>query len=658
MHHEHLVRAREWLLGLPRPIKQRLIYALDATIHLIALWGAFVVRLGGVFPVETLAEFAVFLCAPLLGWAGLHVAGTYRLLVRRTSRIGMQKAVLGVTAGVLAFTMLVLLTGTEFAGTRALPRSVVLIYWFLATAMVLSSREIISWFLSGATGTTRSDQDGVAEERAVVIWGYSTQALEFASYLNRSNGRYHLIGIVDADPALRFQKAGSVKIYPPSHIGTLVPRDGIKEIFINAEVVDKKQATEIVNSLSPTSIAFKVIPSPLDVISGKVAISDVKPIKVEDLLGRDPVAPNMDLLTSMVHDKVVMVTGAGGSIGSEIARQVVRLKPKKVILVDISEAALHTTFSEITDFVELKARNGGPALSEIVAIIGSVADSDTMRAEIAAHGVQIIYHAAAYKHVPLVESNPFIGLSNNAFGTRALARVAMQQGVQHFVLISTDKAVRPTNVMGASKRLAEMILHELTREPDCRTIFCMVRFGNVLDSSGSVVPRFRKQIAAGRSVTVTHPDINRYFMLIAEAVELVIHAGAMARNGDVFVLDMGVPVRIADLARTMIHLSGKTVADESNPSGDIAIVYTGLRPGEKLFEELLIDGDTVATAHPHIFRLNEPPSQIEGFDEQLAALEACVEARDEAAVRAHLGRLVDGYKIFDGNPSATRQEAL
>ena len=406
-----------------------------------------------------------------------------------------------------------------------------------------------------------------------------------------------------------------------------------------------------IKALEPFPVLVKTLPALEEIASGHVEVSDLRPIEVEDLLGRDPVAPERELLTAHVKDKVVMITGAGGSIGSELTRQLLELGPKALILFELSEVALYEIEMEIEENKWRRAKEPEPtplADTKIIPVLGSVLDRKIVAGTIAKFGVEVIYHAAAYKHVPIVEMNPFTGVQNNTFGTLALAEVAKEAGVERFVLVSSDKAVRPTNVMGASKRLAELILQALAEprvgEPrGGDTIFTMVRFGNVLDSSGSVVRRFRNQIQAGGPVTVTHPEIIRYFMSIPEAAQLVIQAGAMASGGEVFVLDMGTPVKIDDLARTMVRLSGLEVRDENNPDGDIAIEYIGLRRGEKLYEELLIGENTTGTSHPRIFKNSEP---VLAYAELVAALERlddAIQRQDEAELQEMLRATVEGY---------------
>ncbi len=390
---------------------------------------------------------------------------------------------------------------------------------------------------------------------------------------------------------------------------------------------------------------MKTLPALEEIAAGRVEISDLRPIDVEDLLGRDPVTPDLELLTAQVRGKVVLITGAGGSIGSELTRQLLQLGPKTLILFDLSEVALYEISMEIEEIQRRRAKQAQgetPVETTIIQVLGSVLDRRLVARTIEEQGVEVIYHAAAYKHVPIVEVNPFAGLQNNTFGTLVVAEAAKELGVERFVLVSSDKAVRPTNVMGASKRLAELILQALARD-GARTIFTMVRFGNVLDSSGSVVKLFRNQIRDGGPVTVTDPEVIRYFMSIPEAAQLVIQAGAMATGGEVFVLEMGTPVKIDDLARTMVRLSGLEIRDEAHPDGDIAIEYVGLRRGEKLYEELLIGENTTGTNHPRIFKNSEPVLPYEDLIAALERLEDAIQNVDLGELHDMLRATVEGY---------------
>ncbi|MCF6199967.1 MAG: polysaccharide biosynthesis protein [Hyphomicrobiaceae bacterium] len=409
------------------------------------------------------------------------------------------------------------------------------------------------------------------------------------------------------------------------------------------------QKRNIIHKLEPYPVEVKILPSIAELASGRIEVSDIRHIEIDDLLGRDPVQPFKDLMKRNILDKVVMVTGAGGSIGSEISRQVISTHPSKLILLELSELALYTIEAELAELVELEEKRANgvwPARKkvEIVSVLGSVGDEVLLRELLRTHKVDTVYHTAAYKHIPLLEKNPVPAIENNVFATVTLARALMEHEVENMVLISSDKAVRPVNIKGASNRLQELILQALAADKDNKTVFAIVRFGNVLDSSGSVVPRFREQIKKGGPVTVTHQEIIRYFMSIREAAQLVIQAGAMACGGEVYVLDMGEPVKIDNLARTMIRLSGKEVCDEENPNGDIEVKYIGLRPGDKMYEELLIEGNVIGSRHPYIMRLSEP--SCIGMKELTTALEALGVAMRDADIsklKNVLQNVVEGY---------------
>jgi len=404
----------------------------------------------------------------------------------------------------------------------------------------------------------------------------------------------------------------------------------------------REHRRSVLDLLKGQPVTVKVLPALEDIASGRVSVTDLRAIDVDDLLGRDPVPPHGDLLARTIANKSILVTGGGGSVGSELVRQILKQAPARLVLLDLSELALYQIEMEVRELIHTLYRDR-PA-PEIAAILGSVEDEALVLETLRRYAIETIYHAAAYKHVPIVEANPITGLVNNVFGTEVLARCAEACRVERVVLISTDKAVRPTNVMGASKRLAELVLQARAAEPGCRTVFTMVRFGNVLDSSGSVVGLFRRQIKAGGPVTVTHPDVMRYFMSIPEAATLVIQAGGMATGGEVFVLEMGEPVKIDDLARLMIRLSGLEVRDEEHPTGDVAIDYTGLRPGEKLFEELLIGANTARTEHPRILRSGEPYLSAADLKRELDVLRASMKLRDVETIQAVLLRTVEGYR--------------
>jgi FlaA1/EpsC-like NDP-sugar epimerase len=403
--------------------------------------------------------------------------------------------------------------------------------------------------------------------------------------------------------------------------------------------LSRTRRNEILSQMRNAHVAVRTLPSVSDLVQGKVGVSDLQELDIDDLLGREPVTPNHLLMAKNTQGKVVMVTGAGGSIGSELCRQMVAMKPRKLLLIELSEFALYAVHQELSEKLAGQA-------TELIPLLASVQDADRMREIMATWRPHTVYHAAAYKHVPLVEHNPAEGVKNNVLGTLHTAQAAVEYGVADFVLISTDKAVRPTNTMGASKRLAEMVLQALAAE-HATTTFAMVRFGNVLGSSGSVVPRFRQQIRDGGPITLTHPDITRYFMTIPEAAQLVIQAGAMAKGGDVFVLDMGESVKIIDLARRMVELSGLTLRDADNPEGDIAIEITGLRPGEKLYEELLIGDNPQPTLHPRIMKAHEEFMPWAAFEDKLNALTMALGVNDVGLIRAMLKELVRGFEPTD-----------
>jgi FlaA1/EpsC-like NDP-sugar epimerase len=459
--------------------------------------------------------------------------------------------------------------------------------------------------------------------------------------LQRS-GEARVAGLLDQSPSLWGQYVRGVKIYPPEKLAKLIEREDVREVILALPESQRRLRQRVLKEIERFPVRVKTLPAIEDFATGRATVSDLRPVDVEDLLGRDPVPPAPELLARGIRNKAVMVTGAGGSIGSELVRQIVRQGPSRLVLFELSEVALYEIEMEVSELID--AIPAGSEKPAVVAVLGSVQDETLVRRTIARYQIATIYHAAAYKHVPIVELNPVAGLANNTYGTRVVAETAREHGVDRVVLISTDKAVRPTNVMGGSKRLAELVLQAHAADPSCTTVFTMVRFGNVLDSSGSVVRRFRKQIMAGGPVTVTHPEVIRYFMSIPEAATLVLQAGAMATGGEVFVLEMGEPVKIDDLARSMVRLMGLEVRDEANPDGDVAIVYTGLRKGEKLYEELLIGDNTTATEHPRIRRSSEPHLAIDALERELSLLQAAMTSGDADAIDAILLRTVEGYR--------------
>jgi FlaA1/EpsC-like NDP-sugar epimerase len=516
---------------------------------------------------------------------------------------------------------------------RLIPWSVLGIFWALSLLYIGGSRLLAREYF-------QKRQKAADDRERVAIYGAGSAGIELAIGL-KSGRDYKPVAFIDEKNELAGTTINNIQVYAPDHLPRLIEAQGINQVLLAIPEASRARRREIINRLEHLPVHVRTIPALGDLVSGVARVDEIQEVDIADLLGRDPVPPNEALFGRCVRGKSVMVTGAGGSIGSELCRQILRLHPSRLVLFEQSEYALYQIEKELRQ-VQQHGRDIDGSL-DIIPVLGTVTQCRRVEAVLRSFGVQTIYHAAAYKHVPLVEMNPIEGVRNNVFGTWRAAEAALAAGVETFVLVSTDKAVRPTNIMGASKRLAELILQALAKNRG-GTRFCMVRFGNVLGSSGSVVPLFREQIRQGGPVTVTHPEITRYFMTISEAVQLVIQAGSMGEGGDVFVLDMGEPVRIADLARRMIHLSGLSIHDEEHPDGEIAIVYTGLRPGEKLYEELLIGADVTGTDHPRILRAKEAELPWTELSRVLRELETAAQEFDSDRVRALLERTVSGYR--------------
>jgi FlaA1/EpsC-like NDP-sugar epimerase len=458
---------------------------------------------------------------------------------------------------------------------------------------------------------------------------------ELVGSLNNSP-EMQVVGFLDDDDRLCGHVLNGQPIYKSSDLNNLVTTLNVSIVLLAMSKLSRKRRNSVLTNIRSARVAVRTLPSMTDLVSGKVSISDLRELDIDDLLGRETVMPNHILLAKCVRNKVVMVTGAGGSIGSELCRQIMTVGPRKILMVDQSEYALYSIHQDLIEKFPGKRES-------LIPLLSSVKDEERILEIMSTWRPDTLYHAAAYKHVPMVEHNMSEGIKNNVFGTLITARASAQSGVSDFVLISTDKAVRPTNVMGASKRLSEMVLQAIAAT-NVTTNFSMVRFGNVLDSSGSVVPKFRQQIRGGGPITVTHPEITRYFMTISEASQLVIQSGAMAKGGDVYVLDMGRPVKILDLAHRMIELSGLTAKNDLAPNGDIMIEIIGLRPGEKLYEELLIGGNPIETSHPRIKKAQESYMPWEQLDEELKTLEIALNVNDVGVVRSLMVKLVPDYK--------------
>jgi FlaA1/EpsC-like NDP-sugar epimerase len=574
------------LINLSRKRKQTLMLLFDGCAVVSSIFMAFSLRLGYFyFPTKDYDLLIVMIASPLLALPIFIVFGLYREVVRYVGFKALWRINQAVTLYAVLWALIVFMTVVE-----GIPRSVILINWILVVMSVGGSRFFARWLLSEINASSVTLQ-----KRNALIYGAGAAGRELCTALYQSK-EYKPVAFIDNADELYRQSIKGLEVFNEDDLADLIEKHNVKEVLLAMPSVSKSIRSKIINRLEYYPVVVRSLPSLVDLAQGKVSVNDLLEIDLGDLLGREPVKPNPRLLETNISNKVVLVTGAGGSIGSELCRQIISLSPKKLVLFEISESALYEINQQLLIFNDPNV--------EIFPVIGSTSDKDRMEHICNYYDVNTIYHAAAYKHVPLVEFNPEQGLLNNAIGTLVAAKAAISSNVETFVLISTDKAVRPTNVMGATKRIAELVLQALDKGHH-NTCFTMVRFGNVLDSSGSVIPLFKKQIKSGGPVTVTHANVVRYFMTIPEAVELVIQAGAMSKGGEVFVLDMGEPIRIYDLAVKMIQLSGLKVRDKNNLSGDIEIQYTGLRPGEKLYEELLVDGSFAMTENKLIRRAEE-----------------------------------------------------
>lgn len=609
----------------PRQSKSLIILGADIFLLPMALWTSIALRLDD-WHFQSSHPWWVYFLPSLIAAPIFIRMGLYRAVIRYLDDQAILTITVAVTIAVGLFAGLI-----AFLNLPIVPRGALLIFWVLAIAYICISRFTARAFL-------RRIVLPQSEKNSVLIYGAGSAGRQLLMAL-QAGEEYQPVAFVDDDLRQQGLTIAGVRVFPPDYLAKLVRDLEVKQVLLAIPSASRNRRIEIVNQLEQLHVDVRAVPGMADLVTGEVRLTDVREVDIAELLGREQVPPNDTLLSTNIIDKVVMVTGAGGSIGSELCRQIVWQRPHRLVLFEQSEFALYSIERELSQLVAVKQLD-----IEIVPVLGSVQNGLRVYGIMSRYSVQTVYHAAAYKHVPIVEFNMTEGLVNNVFGTRATAEAAISAGVETFVLISTDKAVRPTNVMGASKRMAELVLQAYANQAAMRTRFCMVRFGNVLGSSGSVVPLFRQQIAAGGPVTVTHPDINRYFMSIPEAAQLVIQAGAMGTGGEVFVLDMGRPVKIVDLARRMIHLSGFTVRDETQPEGDIAIEFTGLRPGEKLYEELLIGDDVSGTDHPRIMKADENCISKDELDAELAKIAEATTFNDCDTLREILLRCVSGFK--------------
>lgn len=610
-------------LGFTRTQKKMVAATLDLFFLPLTFCLAIVLRYDVVNSEIIARYFWLIIAAPIISIPIFIRLGLYRAVIRFIDQKIVYVVVLGVTVSVA---LLVALAAFQ-ASMNGYSRGVFGIYWVSAITYVVASR-----FFARGLLLQPNKKDEVIR---VAIYGAGRSGIQLASAL-RAGHDYLPVAFIDDMKELNGTTISGLKVYAAAQLQPAIEKNKISEILLAMPSISKSRQKHILGVVENFKVKVKVAPPVESLVNGELRIQDVRDIEIEDLLGRDQVAPDLRLISSCITGKSVMVTGAGGSIGSELCRQIIKLEPSHLILLEMSEFGLYSIKQELKG---IKSANNLDV--ELLPFLGSVLDTDKCKKIISSFKVETLYHAAAYKHVPLVEHNPVEGVRNNVFGTLSIAQAAMACGVKCFVLISTDKAVRPTNVMGTTKRLAELILQAFAREQS-QTRFCMVRFGNVLGSSGSVVPLFRKQIEAGGPITLTHPEITRYFMTIPEAAQLVLQAGGMGEGGDVFVLDMGDPVKIIDLAERMIHLSGLEVCSKTAPDG-IEIVHVGLRPGEKLYEELLIGDNVEGTEHPLIMRAQESEVPWLELEKLLAEIEkACINFNYEE-VRTLLLRAVREY---------------
>lgn len=645
-------RLRERLIGLSRRSKRMLQVMTDVVLVWCALWLAFVVRLGELDAAHPFGHHAwLFALAPVISVPIFIRMGMYRAVMRYFGNDALKSIFKAVSLSAL---LLALAVYWYRDAPAVIPRSMVLNYWWLSLMMIGGLRLLMrQYFMGDWFSAERPNQLQVRDQGLprVAIYGAGAAGNQLLAAL-RMGRSLTPVAFIDDDSSIANRVIAGLRVYKPKHIKQMIEETGAQEILLAVPSASRSRRREILELLGQYNLHVRSVPGFMDLASGRVKVDDVQEVDIADLLGRDPVPPQKALFERCIHNQVVMVTGAGGSIGSELCRQILSNEPKTLLLFEHSEFNLYNIHSELVRRIKRES-----LAVQLIPILGSIRNPERLDEVMSSWTVDTVYHAAAYKHVPMVEHNIAEGVLNNVFGTLFTAQAAVKAGVAHFVLISTDKAVRPTNVMGSTKRLAEMVLQALSGEPAPvlwgreekvhrvnKTRFTMVRFGNVLGSSGSVIPLFHEQIRRGGPVTVTHPNITRYFMTIPEAAQLVIQAGSMGEGGDVFVLDMGQPVKIADLAEKMIQLSGLSVRSVDNPHGDISIEFSGLRPGEKLYEELLIGDNVSPTEHSMIMRANEEMLSWEEYRKVLLALEDAVGREDYERVRALLRETVSGYR--------------
>lgn len=614
--------ARARILALPRRWKRAILLMFDVVVICVALWASFALRFDRWRMPVGVDAWMIILLAPAIAVPIFIRMGLYRAVVRYLPERALWTMLQAITLAVVLWLLIAFLS--QMTGGGVVPRSVPIIYWALVSIAVIGSRFAAKWLFWPAS-RTRS-----AQRPPVLIYGAGQAGTQLAMSLRAT---HFIAGFVDDDSSLHRREVAGIRVYPPSQLSTLVRDFGVKQVILSIPSLPASRRKEIVTAVSGHGIKVQSLPGITDLVTGKYLVSQIREIEIDDLLGRSSVPPDVDLIRDMIVGRTVMVTGAGGSIGSELCRKIAQWSPQRLVLFEANEFALYKIDKELADRSD----------ASTVAVLGSVTDAARVRHAIAQNGVDVVFHAAAHKHVPLVEANALEGIQNNVFGTKTVVDVAFEAGVKSFVLISTDKAVRPTNVMGGTKRWAELIVREKAAEAARKGTgqrFSAVRFGNVLGSNGSVVPLFKEQIARGGPLTLTDPGMTRYFMSIHEAAELIVQAGALSEGGDVFLLDMGQPMLISDLAENMIRLAGLTVKSEDQPEGDIEIIATGRRPGEKMYEELFYDAATARpTKHPKILRAS-PARDDSAIGPALEELRAALAQENELAARDILFNLI------------------
>jgi FlaA1/EpsC-like NDP-sugar epimerase len=619
----------DFLLNIPRIFKRVLAVSVDFLLSAIAVWLAFNIRLDD-WTEWTDAHWLALFISWVLMFPLFVVLGLYRAIFRYAGLSALYTVLKAVSIYAVLYSFVFIVIGIPGA-----PRAVGILQPLLLLLGVGLSRALARYWLGGLYQSRLV----LSTLPRVLIYGAGAAGRQLATAL-KSSSEMHVLGMLDDDDRLHGHLLNGLRIYNPADLTKIVKRNKIDYVLLAMPSISRHRRNKILDLIRQTHVSVRTVPGLMDLAHGRVQVSDLRDLDIDDLLGRDPVAPNQLLIAKNITTKTVLVTGAGGSIGSELCRQILKYQPSKLLLVELSEFALYSIHHELEK--NLLANDSSTTL---IPLLANVRDSDRIGEIFSTWHPETVYHAAAYKHVPLVEHNPAEGIKNNVFGTLTVAQQAIANNIKDFVLVSTDKAVRPTNIMGASKRLAEMVLQALAEQnaSNNSTTFSMVRFGNVLGSSGSVVPLFRRQIKAGGPITLTHSEITRYFMTIPEAAQLVIQAGAMSSGGDVFVLDMGEPVKIIDLAKRIVELSGLSLKNEENPDGDIGIEITGLRPGEKLYEELLIGDNPLPTSHPRIMKAREQLLPWDELEKHLHLLNTSLSRCDIPIAKQILTKIVSGY---------------